>query len=92
MSHVTDYSPLLECTALEDLNIGKTYGKIDPVLEMTWLKNLWLVGMEESSYNRAVAALPETNIGYRYANPDDGWRELPNYFAMRDELKMFYME
>lgn len=91
-SYVTDYSPLQECTALEDLNIGETYGKIDPVLEMTWLKNLWLVGMKQDYYNQAAAALPDTNIGYYYGNPDDGWRELPNYFAMRDELKMFYME
>ena len=89
---VEDYSPLLECTALEDLNIGETFGDITPVLEMTWLENLWLVGCPEDSYSRAKAAMPGTNIAYYYGNPDDGWRELPNYYAMRDALLMFYMD
>lgn len=89
---VEDYSPLAECTALEDLNIGETFGDITPVLEMTWLKNLWLVGCPEDSYNSAKAAMTSTNIAYYYGNPDDGWRELPNYYKMRDALLMFYMD
>ena len=89
---VVDYSPLVKCTALEDLNIGETFGDITPVLEMTWLKNLWLVGGPEESYHKATAAMPDTNIAYYYGNPDDGWRDLPNYYAMRDELLMFYMQ
>lgn len=40
-SIVRDFTPLLGCTALEDLNIGKTFAPIDPILEMTWLKHLW---------------------------------------------------
>ena len=89
---ITDYSPLVGCTALEDLNLGETYGDVTPILEMEWLKNLWLVGCREKYYEKAAAALPNTNIGYYYGNPDDVWRELPNYYAMRDALLMFYME
>lgn len=88
---ITDYSPLLGCTALEDLNISLNEGEIEPILEMTWLKNLWMVRMQESHYERAKAALTNTNIAYNCKDHFDGWRELPNYYAMRDELKMFYM-
>lgn len=42
-SIVKDYTPLLGCTALEDLNISKTYAPIEPILEMTWLKHLWAI-------------------------------------------------
>jgi hypothetical protein len=89
---VTDYSPLLNCTALEDLNIGQTFGEVDDIIKMTWLKNLWMVGMKESNYEKAVAAMPDTNICYYADNPIIGsWRRLPNYYAMRDALYMFYM-
>ena len=87
-----DYTPLQGCTALEDLNIGRNKGDITPILEMTWLKNLWMVEYPEESYYKALAALPETTIGYYYSLPDGGWRKLPNYFNMRDELLMFYMD
>lgn len=90
-TRVTDYSPLLGCTALEDLNIGQTFGNIAPILEMSWLKNLWLVGCYVESIWMAAASLPETHIGAFHDNPDDGWRQLPNYFAMRDALLMYYM-
>ena len=87
-----DYTPLKECAALEDLNIGDNRGDISPILEMKQLKNLWMSGCERTDYLRAVEALPDTNIGYNYNNPNSGWRELPNYFKMRDELLMFYMD
>lgn len=89
---IEDYSPLTECTALEDLNIGGSSGDITPILEMRWLKNLWLVGRDEADYKTATQTMPDTNIAYYYGNPDDGWRELPNYYKMRDALLMFYME
>jgi len=90
--HKLDYTPLQECTALEDLNIGWNECDISPILEMKQLKNLWIVGQPDATYARAKTALPDTTIGFYYGNPATGWRELPNYFAMRDELKMFYME
>ena len=86
-----DYTPLQECTALKDLNISETGGNIAPILEMTWLENLWIVGFSDADNRAAEEALPDTNIGFNYANPVNGWRRLPNYFAMRDAMLMFYM-
>lgn len=87
-----DYSPLLECTALEDLNISDTKGDITPLLTMTQLKNLWLTGWDDQTIERAENALPNTNIGYSPdRGPNAGWRRIPNYYHMRDALLMFYM-
>lgn len=86
-----DFSPLLECTALEDLCIGETLEDITPILKMSWLKNLWLVGHSHEDIRAAKASLPDTHIGAYYKKPEDGWRQLPNYYAMRDTLLMFYM-
>lgn len=88
---VLDFTPLLGCTALEDLNIGKTWNEVEPLKQMTWLKNLWMV-FRPNSAPEMIEALPNTNVVYGgSATVDSGWRDLPNYFAMRDELKMFYM-
>lgn len=88
---VLDFSPLTECTALEDLNIGMTWNDVAPLKDVTWLKNLWMIE-RQSSAEEMMAALPNTNIVcFGTATVDSGWRELPNYFAMRDELLMFYM-
>ena len=88
---IQDFSPLQDCTALEDLNIGKTWNDVEPLKKVTWLKNLWMVFRGKSA-PEMVEALPDTNVVYTgTATVDSGWRDLPNYFAMRDELKMFYM-
>lgn len=61
---------------------------------MTWLKNLW-VG-ERSAYDQyaLIDALPDTNVVI--SNPSTasghGWRNLPNYYAMRDYLGREYMQ
>lgn len=98
---VTDYSPLLTCTGLEDLNLGYTYGDPEPISQMTWLKNLWWHrptppwGGPESELRLHLADyLPNATVNVRYTNSstDEGWRELPNYFAMRDYLKLSHME
>ena len=93
-SRVEDLTPLLECTALEDLNIG-TLEKIDlnVVKQMTWLKTLYMATFRKHLAEMQLA-LPDCNI----KAPSDttvlnnGWRELPNYYAMRDALLMYYME
>lgn len=88
---VLDFTPLQSCTALEDLNIGKTWNEVEPLKEMTWLKNLWMI-YRTTSAPEMVEALPNTNVVYAgTATVDSGWRDLPNYFAMRDALLMFYM-
>lgn len=88
---VTDYSPLQECTALEDLNVAGSAGDITQLFPMTWLKNLWLGDCGADMYQAAKLALPDTNVVYDgSANKD--WRTVPNYFKMRDALLMFYMD
>ena len=90
---VSDYSPLLECTALEDLNVTRTRG--DPMFfkNMPWLKNLWITGhwMKPEKKAELSAALPNTFIKFSdNMMAGNGWRDLPNYFAMRDLLGMPY--
>ena len=94
-SWVTDYSPLLGCTALEDLNLGDTYGDPEPISRMTWLKNLWWVSRSMSVKTYLEQTLTDTNLLFRPGSKDTtsfGWRKLPNYYAMRDMLGMYYME
>ena len=87
---IQDFSPLLDCTGLEDLNVGNTWGNIEPLRGMTWLKNLWMIYRREG--REMAEALPDTRVVYYgTATVDSGWRDLPNYFAMRDALKMYYM-
>ena len=89
---VTDYSPLLGCTALQDLNIGNTYGDPEILAQMPWLHNVYWVGItwNASLYEKAMLLaeqLPDTNIvlnGFR--NVDRGWRQLPNYYAFREYI------
>ena len=95
---VTDYSPLVECTGLEDLNLGKTYCDPTPIAQMTWLKNLWWCGAPTRNLPSTPAmdilpeALPNTNIRFWLEHPTaSGWRQLDNYFAMRDYMGMFYL-
>lgn len=91
-SPIRDYSPLVECTALEDLNLGETYADSTPVGKMTWLKNLWMVHCSSGSVYRMTQALPDTRIvAGGNATVAGGWRSLPNYYAMRDRLGMYYM-
>lgn len=88
---ITDYTPLQECTALEDLSVERASSNIEPLLEMTWLKNLWLGDFGEDIYQAAVEALPNTRVVYNGTTGGE-WRELPNYYKMRDALLMFYMD
>ncbi len=94
-SWVTDYSPLLGCTALEDLNLGDTYGDPEPISKMTWLKNLWWVSRSMSVKAYLEQTLTDTYLLFRPNTKQTtsfGWRKLPNYYAMRDMLGMYYMD
>lgn len=94
-SIVRDYTPLLGCTALEDLNLGKTYADITPVLQMTWLKHLWFLDRSVEVQIKLTETFENTETEL-YLNgmftAGGGWRNLPNYYAMRDVLGMPYME
>ena len=90
---INDFSALVECTALEDLNLARTNGDPMVLKEMTWLKNLWIDGNDLTDAEKVEleAALPNTNIKYCYGlMAGNGWRDLQNYFDMRDLLGMPY--
>ena len=90
-SAVKDFSPLVGCTSLEDLNIGLTYPSVEPLMQMPWLKNLWMV--ERGGGYQLSQALPDTKIvATANATVGSGWRNLPNYYKMRDMLGMEYMK
>lgn len=91
-SPIKDLSPLVDCTALEDLNLGNTFADFTPIKSMTWLKNLWVIHCSNGTAYSLSQALPDTKVqGAGDATVASGWRELPNYYAMRDALGMYYM-
>ncbi len=94
MTGARDYSPLLHCTALEDLNLGLTFGAPEPLMEMTWLNNLWWAAhdMTDAQVAALQEALPDTRIVFpSYGSTGDGWRDLENYFRLRDMMGMPYL-
>lgn len=99
-TNIRDYSPLVGCTALEDINMCHTYGDYRPIAQMTWLKNIWwngIAGTRGMPCSGAELVLPEalpnTKLVFNQANSAwyTGWRDLDNYKAMRDVMGMFYL-
>ena len=101
---VRDYTPLQGCTALEDLNINDNDWPvgIEPLLTMTWLKNLWVPTRSYADKEALTAALPNTRVvvtnpkttfidSHTRCTEGQGWRNLKNYYDMRDTLGMYYM-
>lgn len=95
MTEVTDYAPLLACPNLVDLNVSYTIPD-DPMIfaQMTQLENLWIRGYDNEAWGKALQErMPNTRIVYTEGSSTArGWRELPNYYAQRDILGMWYME
>ena len=94
MTKVRDISPLAHCTKLEDINMAYIYPKnVDSLCGLPNLKNLWMRGYEYTEQQRQLkAALPNTRIVFSHGpSTAEGWRQLPNYFTMRDILGMHYM-
>lgn len=90
---IPDYTPLQGCTALEDLNISGSYADVEPLLEMPWLKNLWanLCGLTEKESRMLEEGLPNTKVVTREGMyTGGGWRDLQNYFDMRDIMGLPY--
>lgn len=101
---IRDYTPLQGCTALEDLNINDNDWpvSVEPILSMTWLKNIWVPTrsysdkqalMEALTNTRVVINNPKTTFVDKHTRCEDGlgWRNLKNYYDMRDMLGMYYM-
>ena len=91
LTPVRDYSPLVTCTALEDLNLCYTYGDPEPIAQMTWLKRVWWSGWWAG---RSVLpeALPDTELEFNTPSSTGGtWRQGQNYYDMRDLVGMGYM-
>ena len=91
--YIPDYSPILGCTALEDLNVSGTFADIEPLYQMTWLKNLWAncKGITAEEDAALKAALPNTTVmttGGSYTT--NGWRQVQGYYDMRDLMGLPY--
>ncbi len=95
ITEIKDFSPLLECKNLVDLNICYTYPD-DPLIfgQMTQLENLWFRGMSDQAViTQLRQMLPNTKLMFGPGSSTGrGWRRLPNYYAQRDILHMPYME
>ena len=91
-SCIRDLSPLVDCTALEDLNLGNTFCDVTPILEMTWLKNVYFIDGSPSAAYQFSQAVPTAHVvATGNATVGGGWRRLQNYYDMRDCLNMPYM-
>jgi hypothetical protein len=95
MTKVTDYSPLLECPGLEDLNLGYTRGDPEPVTRMTWLKRLWWPSCWAArvKYGDTFREnIPGCVFNFETeSSTGEGWRRGQHYYDMRDLLGASYM-
>lgn len=99
---IDDFTPLLDCPKLTDLNICNMSQLDEEDLEvfaqMKQLEHLWMAGtlFTPEQIQPLRDALPNTEILQRYGTKsgatDDGWREHPIYFEMRDAFHMFYLK
>ncbi len=94
LTQVKDLSPLVTCTALEDINLCYTYGDPAPLLQMPWLKTIWWSGHWQASSLANQFRQNNPDIRLEFNSPSstgNGWRELQNYYDMRDLVGMGYM-
>lgn len=91
--YIPDYTPLLGCTALKDLNVSGTFADPEPLAQMTWLENLWAT---QTRWSRAeeqmlIDSLPNTQLKFGMIDYSaGGWRDVPRYFEMRDIMGLGY--
>lgn len=94
LTRVTDLTPLESCTALQDINLCYTYGDPVPLTRMPWLQTIWWSGhWSASSYAHQFRQNnPEIRLEFNsLSSTGNGWRELKNYYDMRDLLGVHYM-
>lgn len=91
-SAIRDISPLVDCTKLEDLNIGNAWPEVDGILGMTWLKNVYMIFGSRSDAWKISQAIPGARVVTSgNATVGGGWRRMQNYYDMRDMLHAPYM-
>ena len=91
--HIPDYTPLLECTSLIDLNISGSPADPTPLTQMTWLRNLWCNRCPFSAETQEMLrnALPNTRLEFHGGTYTSlGWRETQGYYDMRDYMGLPY--
>ena len=94
LAPVYDYTPLLSCPNLEDLNICYTYGQLHVLTQMPQLKRLWWGPNRQEIYGYLQYYLPNTYLELALnsgSSTGDGWREGQHYYDQRDYLGMYYM-
>ena len=96
MTDIRDISPIVGCTALEDLNVARIPASLRPLGEMKWLKNLWMSGGRVSKEDQAYLReqLPDTRIdaALHHDCTGRGWRDSQNYIDMRNMMGMPLMK
>ena len=91
--YIPDYTPLLGCTALKDLNVSGTFADPEPLTQMTWLENLWATQTRWSREEEQmlIDSLPNTQLKFGMIDYSaGGWRDVPRYFEMRDMMGLPY--
>ena len=85
----------IDCKGKNAVVIGRSLVAVSYthlILQMTWLKNLYMIFGNSGDAWKASQALPNTHVvASGDATVGGGWRRLPNYYAMRDALHMYYM-
>ena len=68
---------------------------VNPLLELENINNLWFTSMYLEEDQIQILKDNFSDIDKRLIHPgrstSEGWRDLPNYFAQRDVLGMWYM-
>ena len=95
LNNITDLSPLAECTALEDVNLcHNPFQDVSPLLGLN-LKNIWVSGwiLPKDQLDLLRETFPDARIEENaIGSVENGWRKLPNYYAQRDLLGLWYIE
>ena len=94
--NIRDVTPLLGCTALEDVNLCNNLIQDITVLgKIETLNNIWISGINwpQNQKDALNAAKPDANIVYwqNKGSTGRGWRYLDNYYNHRDVMDMFYL-
>ena len=94
---IRDITPLLGCTALEDVNLANNpIADVSLLGQIESLNNIWISGVNwpQEQKDALNAAKPDATIIYwqDWGSTGRGWRYLKNYYDHRDIMGMFYLD